>query len=51
MKDNAVEQIENFISNQLGINLCSVGDIKVEKQEDGQLTEINIKFIPSTEKE
>lgn len=36
-----------FIVNQLGINLVSVDDIKVERQQDGQITDIHIAFIPS----
>ena len=45
--DSVVSKIVEFIPNNLGINLCSVKDIDVKRQEDGQLTEINITFIPS----
>ena len=42
--------IETFIVNKLGINLCSVKSIDIDYQEDGQIREISIKFIPATEK-
>lgn len=38
--------ISTFIVNQLGINLCSVESIGVDRQDDGQIKEIKIKFIP-----
>lgn len=41
------ETIATFIVNQLGINLCSVKSINVDRQEDGQIKEIKIEFIPS----
>ncbi len=34
------------IPNQMGINLCSVDSVTWSKQEDGQLVDIVIKFIP-----
>ena len=40
------EMIATFIVNQLGINLCSVKSINVDRQEDGQIKEIKIEFIP-----
>lgn len=43
----AVEDlISTFIVNQLGINLCSVKSINVDRQDDGQIKEIKIEFIP-----
>lgn len=39
--------ISTFIVNQLGINLCSVKSINVDRQNDGQIKEIRIEFIPS----
>ena len=39
--------IATFIVNQLGINLCAVKTINVDRQEDGQIKEIKIEFIPS----
>lgn len=47
LKENGYGNFLNAIPNTLGINLCSVDDIIVEKQNDGQLTSINIKFIPA----
>ena len=41
--------ISTFIVNQLGINLCSVKSINVDRQDDGQIKEIKIKFIPSVD--
>lgn len=43
------ELISEFIVNRLGINLCSVKSINVDRQEDGQIREIKIEFIPSAE--
>jgi len=43
---DTIKTVETFIVNQLGINLCSVAEIKVDKQDDGQLKEISIKFKP-----
>ena len=39
--------IEEFIVNNLGINLCSVESIDINRQNDGQITDIQIKFIPA----
>ena len=47
-RQSAEELISTFIVNQLGINLCSVKSINVDRQEDGQIREIKIEFIPST---
>ena len=44
--NSAEETIATFIVNQLGINLCSVKTINVARQEDGQIKEIKIEFIP-----
>jgi hypothetical protein len=43
----AEDLISTFIVNQLGINLCSVKSINVDCQEDGQIKEIKIEFIPA----
>ncbi len=43
------ELISDFIVNRLGINLCSVKSINVDRQEDGQIKDIKIEFIPSAE--
>lgn len=42
------QRIESFIVNELGINLCSVKNIEINRQSDSQLKEIKIEFIPST---
>ena len=44
---SAEELIATFIVNQLGINLCAVKSINIDRQEDGQIKEIKIEFIPS----
>lgn len=46
-EDAAANKLGEFIVNQLGINLVSVDGIKVERQKDGQITDIHISFIPS----
>lgn len=46
-EDPAANKLGEFIVNQLGINLVSVDGIKVERQKDGQITNINVSFIPS----
>ena len=45
-KDNVRKQIMDFIPNNLGINLCSVEDIIVRRQKNGEITKIIIDFIP-----
>lgn len=40
------ELIEQFIVNQLGINLCSVRGILIERQDDNQIKQIIIDFKP-----
>lgn len=40
------ELIEQFIVNQLGINLCSVKGILIERQDDNQIKQIIIDFKP-----
>lgn len=42
------QRIESFIVNELGINLCSVKNVEINRQSDSQLKEIKIEFIPST---
>lgn len=46
---SADDLISTFIVNQLGINLCAVKSININRQEDGQIKEIKIEFIPSNE--
>ena len=45
--DRIYEKLETFIANELGINMCAVKDIQIGRQPDGQLTTININFVPS----
>lgn len=48
MKEDAVvNHIAEFIVNRLGINLVSVDSIKVKRQDDKQITDIHISFIPA----
>ncbi len=37
----------SVIPNYMGINLCSVDSITYTKQDDGQLVNLTINFIPS----
>lgn len=37
------------IPNKMGINLCSVRDIEWTKQDDGQLVNLTINFLPENE--
>ena len=46
-EDAAANKLGEFIVNQLGINLVSVDGIKVERQKDGQITDIHIAFVPA----
>ena len=55
MTDRNLKKIENdkvgktllsFIPNELGINLCSVKDIDITRQNNGELKSITIRFIP-----
>ena len=40
------ELIEEFIVNQLGINLCSLKGITIERHDDKQIKQIIIDFKP-----
>ena len=46
-EDTAANKLGEFIVNQLGFNFVSVDGIKVERQHDGQITDIHIAFIPA----
>jgi len=49
-QDIAGNELLEFIPNNLGISLCVVEDIIINKQEDGQqLKDIAITFIPTAE--
>ena len=39
----------SIIPNTMGINLCSVGSVTWDEQEDGQLLSITIRFMPNNE--
>jgi len=41
------ELIEQFIVNQLGINLCAVKGITIDRQDDNQIKKIIIDFKPA----
>ena len=45
-KDNVGKTMLSFIPNDLGINLCSVEDISIIRQNNGELKSITIRFIP-----
>ena len=45
-KDSVGKALLPFIPNGLGINLCSVEDIDVIRQNNGELKSITIRFIP-----
>lgn len=45
-KDKVGKTLLSFIPNELGINLCSVDDIYINRQENGELKSITIRFIP-----
>ena len=40
-----------IIPDNMGLNLCSVEAISWQKQDDGQLTNLTIHFIPASEEE
>ena len=43
--DNVGKQILTFIPNNLGINLSEVEDVEILKRTNGELVNINIKFV------
>jgi len=47
MTPTTMELIEQFIVNQLGINLCSVKGITIDRQDDNQIKKIVIDFKPA----
>ena len=46
-KDDLGKVLLSFIPNELGINLCSVDDIDICRQKNGELSSIKFKFAPS----
>ena len=47
-KNNVGKALLSFIPNELGINLCSVEDISIIRQNNGELKSITVRFIPDT---
>lgn len=45
--DSTGKAAMSFVVNMLGINLCSVKDIRISRQKDGQLKDIQIVFYHS----
>jgi len=39
----------DVMPNRMGINLCSVDSISWQRQDDGQLTHVEIAFIPKND--
>lgn len=50
-KDTVENRLRSFIPNELGINLCSVESINVQRQKNGEIKEIKIVFIPAEPEE
>lgn len=49
VKDDSICPLPlEVIPNYMGINLCSVDAISWQKQNDGQLTNLTIHFLPET---
>lgn len=49
-KNETARRLMNFLSNELGVNLSSVKDIIINRQEDGQIKTIEIIFCPTNNK-
>lgn len=47
IKENESPLPLEVIPNNIGINLCSVESLTWTKQEDGQLVDLSIKFLPA----
>ena len=48
-KDKLADDVASLIVNRWGINLCSVKSIVINRQPDGQLTDLHVEFIPNPE--
>lgn len=48
-KDKLADDVASLIVNRWGINLCSVKSIVINRQPDGQLTNLHVEFIPNPE--
>lgn len=49
-KNETARRLMNFLPNELGVNLSSVKDIIINRQEDGQIKTIEIIFYPTDNK-
>ena len=45
--DRLADHVHDLIVNRWGINLVAVDHIVVNRQPDGQLTDLHVKFIPA----
>ena len=45
--DHLIDDLASLIVNKWGINLVAVRDITVNRQADGQLTDLHVEFIPA----
>ena len=50
-KDKTGKELLKFIPNNLGINLCSVADIRIYRQKNGEIKRIDILFTPEETEE
>ena len=50
-KERWMDLLLTFFPDRWGINLCSVKSITVDKQEDGQIIELLVKFNPNNSEE
>ena len=48
-KDKLADDVASLIVNRWGISLCSVKSIVINRQPDGQLADLHVKFIPNPE--
>ena len=50
-KERWMDLLLTFFPDRWGINLCSVKSITVDRQEDGQMNELLVKFTPNNSEE
>jgi hypothetical protein len=50
-KERWMDLLLTFFTDRWGINLCSVKSITVDRQEDGQITELLVMFTPNNSEE
>ena len=51
LKERWMDLLLKFFPDVWGINLCSVESITIDEQEDGQIKELSVKFIPNNSEE